>query len=291
MLRTLAFIIFFASILPVNGKEKSPKPGTDQYAAKADLNSPPPPAKTAQCTVMPDDSSIECKWSKDEPHGYLARLFTAENTPNIALFLVGLAGVLAAVRTLRLIKAQVSEMRLQRCVMQDTVDVMRRQSELLSDTTQRELRAYVSVDSAVLKFTQPEVPRIRVVFKNFGQTPAHNFSGWIHTWLADYPLHESLPVPPRGWGMGCSVLGPGAIADFVAPEKPPIEGDDLRDLGTASCTLFAYGEIRYHDIFGKPRFTKYRLMYGGPEKVRGIPQPDGVRDWVLVPDVEGNEAD
>jgi hypothetical protein len=40
--------------------------------------------------------------------------------------------------------------------------------------------------------------------------------------------------------------------------------------------------------FGKDRCTKYRLIYGGTEGIRKVPDKE---EWHLKPDSEGNEAD
>jgi hypothetical protein len=59
----------------------------------------------------------------------------------------------------------------------------------MRDTAEKQLRAYVCVDSAVLRFPQPDVPEAQVHFRNCGQTPAYGVRGWIHTWFAEYPLN------------------------------------------------------------------------------------------------------
>jgi len=40
------------------------------------------------------------------PTDYLYRLFSADNLPNILLFLAGVAGIIVAIRTLQMIKRQ-----------------------------------------------------------------------------------------------------------------------------------------------------------------------------------------
>jgi hypothetical protein len=161
------------------------------------------------------------------------------------------------------------------------------QTEHLRDTAVRQLRAYVGVDSAVLKFPQPGVPEAQVHFRNFGQTPAYDFRVWIHTWFAAYPLQESVPTAPNGLKMGINVLGPGRTSIMAAPKKPPLPPQNLALLGTTQFTLYVYGEVRYRDIFGEERRTEYRLIYGGAEGVRQVPDKE---EWFLGPDTEGNKA-
>lgn len=160
----------------------------------------------------------------------------------------------------------------------------------MRETAEKQLRAYVCVDSAILKFPQPDVPEAQVHFKNCGQTPAYNVRGWIHTWFAEYPLTEALPNAPNDFPKGVDVLPPARKSIFVAPRKPPLPPHYLSLLGSERFTLYIYGEVRYRDIFGKEQFTKYRLLHGGREGPRKMHGREGFEQWLLKPDAEGNEA-
>jgi uncharacterized membrane protein YidH (DUF202 family) len=48
-----------------------------------------------------------------KPPSYFSRLFVPENLPNIALVLVGVGGIIVAVKSLNRIDTQISEMRRQ----------------------------------------------------------------------------------------------------------------------------------------------------------------------------------
>jgi len=61
-------------------------------------------------------------------------------------------------------------------------------------------------------------------------------------------------------------------------------------IGTKIGTVYVYGEIRYRDAFGKERYTKYRLMYGGADGGRKGLDAKGVPIGYLQPEIEGNEA-
>ena len=61
-------------------------------------------------------------------------------------------------------------------------------------------------------------------------------------------------------------------------------------IGTASLTLYVYGELRYRDTFGKDWATKYRLIHGGNEGTGKRTGKDGDEGWLLKPDAEGNET-
>jgi hypothetical protein len=161
----------------------------------------------------------------------------------------------------------------------------------ISDTAQRQLRAYLSVPTTLMKFPKPDVPEVQVHIKNCGQTPAYDVHGWIHMWIEDYPLKVNLPEPPQGFQKSKEVLGPGSVRIFVNARGMPISGRSLSLLGTPLGTIFVYGEVRYKDAFGVQRFTKYRFMYGGTEGVRkSKPDAEGVVTALLKPDTDGNDA-
>lgn len=167
-------------------------------------------------------------------------------------------------------------------VAEKAVAATERSVETMQDTARRQLRAYVSVDRAWIEFPEPGIPKVNVVVKNAGQTPAHNVHQWIHQWIAKYPLTTQLPTPPNGFVMSSSLLGAGATHDMqIEHPHPIIEPSFMDKIGTTEGTIYVYGEIHYMDVFGNEHFTKYRLMHGGPEK-----PPAGV----LSPCEEGNEA-
>jgi hypothetical protein len=160
----------------------------------------------------------------------------------------------------------------------------------MRNTADKQLRAYVCVSSALLKFPQPDIPEGQVHFKNCGQTPAYTLQGWIHTWFSEHPLKEVLPTAPDDFRKGSETLPPGGTTIFVAPGKPPLPPLNLAVLGRKEFTLYIYGEVRYRDIFGRDQFTRFRLIHGGAEGTRNVLGKDGSEQWLLKPDAEGNEA-
>lgn len=203
---------------------------------------------------------------------------------NTLLAVAAVIGIAVAYKTLTATKAAAEAAKASADVATATLAEMK-------DTTERQLRAYVCVNSAMMKFRAPNVPEAQVHFKNCGQTPAHNVRGWIHTWYGPYPLGEPLPTAPDDLRKGNETLAPGRTSVFVTGEKPPLQPQWLSILGTQRFTLFVYWEIRYQDIFGKERATKYRLIHGGNEPTHPVEGKDGViKGWLLKPDAEGNEA-
>lgn len=161
---------------------------------------------------------------------------------------------------------------------------------LIPDNVQRQLRAYVCLDSGAVIFPEPAVPVARIRFKNSGQTPAYDVRGSILTWFAEYPLKEALPDGPEDTRKTLEMLAPGRASTLVASRKAPLPPQCLSALGTPEFMLYVYGTIRYRDIFGKEQFTNYRVIHGGGESVRSTGERNGIERWLLKPDAEGNDA-
>ena len=56
---------------------------------------------------------------------------------------------------------------------------------------------------------------------------------------------------------------------MVMRKEPPIPAESLSLIGTVEGTIYIYGRIEYEDVFGRARWTNYRLMYGGREHPQG----------------------
>ena len=155
--------------------------------------------------------------------------------------------------------------------------------EIMRDTAQRQLRAYITVETAKIEFPEPGRPRSTVNYRNAGQTPAHDVQIWIHQWIACYPMGCELPHPPEDFVMAKALLGSGSFNTMVTEAPQPLAKDQFLDLiGTAEGTIYVYGEIRYKDVFGHGHYCKYKFMYGGSEPTRA---------GTLKPCPDGNEAD
>ncbi len=156
-------------------------------------------------------------------------------------------------------------------------------------TARRQLRAYVLVYGSVVTNVAEgdEVPEARIVFKNFGQTPAYNFVNVTGFAFNVYPAPKSirLTVPNKEFSnlLAKSVLGPTQeeMSTTVWQGRPLTPGRRT-ELAQGRAIIYVYGEIRYTDAFRRSRKTKYRYMMGGPVGVRA--------GGLLAPCDEGNTA-
>jgi hypothetical protein len=153
---------------------------------------------------------------------------------------------------------------------------------VLMRTARRQLRAYVNVVHGI---ANPQIavggtPRFEVVIHNFGQTPAHHVSSWIQmqvgtaTFVGDLPSGSAVP--------GHSVIAPTGEFVLWAVRPEVWTKDEVEGMTNGRLAVHVYGEITYRDIFKKERYTRFRLLTGGPF---------GLRDNTLRHADDGNITD
>lgn len=124
-------------------------------------------------------------------------------------------------------------------------------------TAQRQLRAYLSVDTEnIVDENGKVIPnRYGFIIKNHGQTPAHKMEHWTQLDVCKFPLVEELEKPNKDRLIIQTVLHPGndrfIIGDFFLDQK---EFDAIR-AGTHA--WYAWGCVNYEDCFGEPHWTKF----------------------------------
>jgi hypothetical protein len=131
----------------------------------------------------------------------------------------------------------------------------------------RQLRAYIAnPDVAEIRGFDTERPITTLAFKNSGQTPAHDVDMWSSSGVAAFPLEEipvrpPTAVPDSTGSVG--VLGPGAV--FHTEERPsaPMTDAERQTVIAGTGAYYVYGELRYRDVFGKPRLTTFCSLYRG----------------------------
>jgi hypothetical protein len=156
------------------------------------------------------------------------------------------------------------------------------------ETAERQLRAYVLVSSAkVTNLTNlvegNGIPEAIVVIKNSGQTPAydlHNVTGFTADSYPPRPTIKLTISDKDSIVQTTMPLGPGDTTASNTLGKI-LTDPQKASLADGTGVVYVYGTIRYRDVFGKHRCTKYRLMIGGPV---------GVRGGQLTACEEGNEA-
>jgi hypothetical protein len=298
-------------ILPIYGQKTASDKQHDQKATETQQKELPRPASVAD--INKPAANAQEQWHTDQPDGYFDTLFSPNNIPNVALALVGIGGIIVAVRTLNWLKTQTRAIEKQADLMerqakesresaandiaiaqkaaeaaQASVSLMKQQAELMADTAKRQLRAYVCLSEALVKFTSEGQVEAQMYFRNGGQTPAYDVHSWCHPLVDSYPLGYTLEQPPPEMPMAVGVIPSQEKHFMVAPPLalPPqiIAGLSMRDRA-----FYVHGEVNYRDIFGDRHVLKYRLVYGGPAGTRTHLDAKGNTVGFLSMDREGNE--
>ncbi|MDQ6867610.1 MAG: hypothetical protein M3178_04110 [Pseudomonadota bacterium] len=151
-------------------------------------------------------------------------------------------------------------------------------------TAERQLRAYVLVSSArIHDFGIERPPRVEIIIKNSGQTPAFDLLSWSGMIFEKFPLNIELVDPPPDIKQSRSTLGAGDISSHLTTAGCPLTKIETDMIIAGKVAIYVFGEIKYKDIFKKiERSTRYRMMYGGG----GGATPDGALTFCE----EGNDA-
>jgi hypothetical protein len=181
--------------------------------------------------------------------------------------------------------------------------------------SERELRAYVSIESARITINElTKTWESRVAIRNAGKTPAKNLQvlGVLQV-VKGWPIEAKLkPIDERDTQANASRFSFGPGSGRTKIDKPELEGAyalmfevDVAGMreGTwdnpARQTFVAHGKIYYDDVFGHQRVTEYRYYVGGIEGLNDeVSQEDsgrkvrvtGDRTYRMVAHSSGNDA-
>jgi hypothetical protein len=126
-----------------------------------------------------------------------------------------------------------------------------------------EVRAYVDVDK--LEFIEtPEsegIVKVKVVFRNTGQTPAFNMRSTAKVGIrdvADEDLIPVMPLPDRSANSGRPRLGRDATAVVIVEcDSTPSLADRVMN---GDATIVVWGWAEYMDVFDRRRKTAFQYL-------------------------------
>jgi len=133
-------------------------------------------------------------------------------------------------------------------------------------TADLQLRAYVMVEHA--EFTQHNynhigsTPKVALLIKNYGQTPAHDLTHWTRLAIDTFPV--KTPIDKGGQiELAPRPLAPGDVIKTWAEIDGTLNLHTCEALRKGTHAIYVVGEIRYTDAFGKKRETDFLLFGGG----------------------------
>lgn len=138
-------------------------------------------------------------------------------------------------------------------------------------TSRAELRAYVNAEIATLtsglaptpNWPQPlGLPACFLLIKNSGQTPAYKVRHWADIRFCRVRDQACLTYPPIEDKHALTIPPGGSITKRLVLQSP-LSPDQIAALHRGYATIFIFGRVEYRDVFGKRRFSEYRLQHGG----------------------------
>lgn len=128
------------------------------------------------------------------------------------------------------------------------------------ETSRAELRAYVGIrPHPDVKPSLDELHFKGMIFTvvNYGKTPAHEVENKVAMGeFADEPVFTPMDFSKPGSRF---VLFPGATSDIYIKRRAPFTGEEKAKILEGRTRIYAWGELRYRDVFGGERRTVFRL--------------------------------
>lgn len=131
-----------------------------------------------------------------------------------------------------------------------------RSVELIQENSERQLRAYLDIESASLAFDSSGEVTLVVVFKNSGQTPARSAqAAYRYDWM---PPHEYNPPPelsPEGSSRDVASDGRYTFRTHVDQAR---WREHYAAVSAGTMRFVVVGRLAYRDVFGVERLTLFR---------------------------------
>jgi hypothetical protein len=218
------------------------------------------------CEVKQDGTAIECQWPQTVPEGYFKRLFSPENTPNIALFFVGIGGIIVALCTLKTIARQTK-------ATEDTAMAASNSSEAgkaAVEAARAGTKVLISTQRAFICFIGEGriVTRIdesggitgydfQLSFENSGSTPATDVSMQFNAHWREDDLPADYSYPDYGASGYPMMVGPKIRQFGFGPFVPR---EEVKAMIEGKKRIYFYGWAEYKDIFF-PETPVHRTEY------------------------------
>jgi hypothetical protein len=288
------------------------QPGGKSKKQLSDSNQPvaQPPNQTMVWfePQKPEKTTQDAQGNAAKPGSYLKSLVAPQNLPQIILAVVGIVGVIVAIRTLKGIERQAKanedtliEIRSAAAQTDRMIGHAETQAatgkeslELTRDTAKRQLRAYVAVRDAKVIFHEDGMLEASLKLHNCGQTPAYELKGAHKAGFSHYPIPD-LGTPPADVRRSVSLVGADNSFYILSP-LTQLKGATIEqaidELGRPNSVFFLAGHFTYRDVFEDEHFIRFQLVLGGPSgPLRWDTDEKGVTFAVLCNDSAGNEAD
>jgi hypothetical protein len=250
-------ILVLAIALPIYGQEERPKVAADKSQAQSVKAPSPPPVPSA---VNQQAAPAQEDRPNDNPKGYLCRLFSPENLPNIGLLVAGIVGIFIALRTLK------------------TIDRQTKATEDAAEAALLSAKALLDAERPWLSVTVEQMKGSAALYqfsvKNLGRTPAMVIGTSVVRVVCEalpeipeYPDGMSAVESAREESGEVRLLAPDETWKFAAVDMSGIEPGWLlgqfafNDLKSGKRDFFYFGKVQYRDVFAPAVLHETHFCY------------------------------
>lgn len=198
-------------------------------------------AEQQQPETLPTEQGVQKKQESSE--GNTAKPLTRAEGYTILLGVLGLV----------LICVQAAISYWQWKAMRDGLRETRRSIEIAQDSMVYAQRAYITITKGEIVGT-PNDPLFQLKIENSGNTPAYDIQV-----ARMVEVKDSAPAIEANWTTWskCGLIAPKGFVHLLVPTTDAMTEEQGRLLEAGNLQLYCWGEVRYRDIFGKTRFTKF----------------------------------
>lgn len=259
----------------LNEAEEQPYPAYEYQPARDHLPWAAP--KYAPVTPIPyephcddpkerDDADLCAQWAAVqavEESNRLSRIGIRVNALEFGALIVSLIftgwAAMAAAKAARIAEEATKDADKALAIAERNADAAARHATLAEVTAQRQLRAYIVLDTAKVTVENGTVHTF-LKFRNTGVTPATHVRIAINT-VAQFQYIPGWPIPYPETGIVTSPTIGQNHSSVIQGEMPL---DDAHQWGwnQGTACIWLAGQAEYRDIFGQDRKTTIKLMYG-----------------------------
>lgn len=262
------------AIQAVPGYQQAPNPKDVKNQTRAHTSPPPKEVKPA---LGKPQISIEHQAATYKYHYGWRDVFYPQTLSNWALVVVGFLGVIAAMKSLRIISRQTDIMERQAGIAETSAEAARTTAEASKAQSEAIItgdRAWIFVETGNIPDDfEPDVGNlgfldVKPVVRNAGKTPGWITKGFVCSHLVE--SGKTLPPEPNCSGGMTSgapeggvniVLPPNAVAQ---PLHVKIRLSDFIAVRRGTKKLYVYGFIDYTDFANNPRQSRFCFTYHVP---------------------------
>ena len=248
-------LLVFAGLVLVhviNGQEKSTQPARHKDRTSEPSQPPPETSPQAVNVINQQTAATQENRAQEYPKSYLSRLFSPENIPNIGLLLAGIVGIIVAIRTLYILRAQTAATR-----QAAEAAIAANEAAISKD------RARLQIIAGGVSLQTGQTIGITYYLNNIGPTTAFLEEGGINLVkgteqiVVDYSKCAKLPF------VG-SILANSRTANegFILIALPaPLNVSEVLEFRNGKAFIHCYGYVKYRDVFDRPREVRLHLRW------------------------------